>query len=280
MQKKSIAILGCGYLGEAIADVFNAAGWKVYKVGRTLTSSAMIQADISDTASLEALRDQIGTPEVIVHSASSGRGGVEAYRSVFHLGAQNITKVFEHSTLMFTSSSSVYPQINGETVTEDSFAQPDRETGQILRSAEAHVLKQGGVVMRLSGIYGEGRSVILKKWLKGESKVEEDGRRMLNQIHRRDAAAAYLKVIESKKLTEIYNVSESHPQSQLNTLQWLADYYKKPLPESEPRDLNRKRGWTHKKVSSLKLQQLGWKPQYATFTDAVEDLEETIKLEG
>lgn len=280
MATKSLAILGYGYLGEAIADVFNEAGWKVHKVGRSTTDVEIIQADISDVLSLESLREKIGIPDVVIHCASSGKGGVDAYRNVFQVGAQNIIKVFKESTLMFTSSSSVYPQTNGEVVNEESDAEPDRETGKILRCSEDHVLKNGGIVMRLSGIYGEGRSVILKKWLKGESKVEEDGRRILNQIHRRDAATAYLKVVELAKSAEIYNVSESRPQSQLDTLQWLADYYDKPLPESEPRNMNRKRGWTHKKVSSLKLQQLGWKPRYANFTDAVEALAGTIKLEG
>ena len=133
---------------------------------------------------------------------------------------------------MFTSSSSVYPQTNGEYVDELSMAEPDRATGKILRRSEQIILNAGGIVMRLSGIYGEGRSVILKRWLLGESKVEEDGRRMLNQIHRRDAAEAFLLMAKSEHEGEIFNVSESHPKSQLATLQWLADHFQKPLPES------------------------------------------------
>ncbi|MDB9741780.1 NAD-dependent epimerase/dehydratase family protein [Akkermansiaceae bacterium] len=276
VKSNSLAILGYGYLGEAIADSFDMAGWRVSKIGRS--GEGVIQADITDEASLIALREQIGMPEVVVHCASSGRGGEDAYRAVFYQGAINIAKVFSESKLIFTSSSSVYPQIEGELVTEESEAEPDRETGKILRNAESIILESGGNVLRLSGIYGEGRSVILKKWLKGESKVEEDGRRMLNQIHRRDAAEAFLRIAQLDIASEIYNVSETHPKSQLETLQWLADHYGKPLPESEPRNPNRKRGWTHKIVSSEKLQSLGWNPQFKTFTDAVESIAPSIEL--
>jgi len=131
-------------------------------------------------------------------------------------------------------------------------------------------------VMRLSGIYGEGRSVILKRWLAGVSRVEADGRRMLNQIHRDDAAEAFYLIASQQRRGEIFNVSEAKPKSQLETLQWLADHYGRPLPETEPIDMNRKRAWSHKTVSSAKLQELGWKPKFTTFTDAVAVLETTL----
>jgi len=274
---KKLVILGYGYLGEAIDAYFTKQNWEVIKVGRTATKDAE-QADISSLESLQQLRERIGEVSHVVHCASSGRGGVDAYQDVFERGAINIVKAFPDAHFMFTSSSSVYPQVNGEVVDEASKAEPDRETGKILRRAEEVVLAAGGTVMRLSGIYGDKRSVILKKWLKGESKVEEDGRRMLNQIHRADAAKAYF-VVASKDLKgEIFNVSETSPKNQLDTLQWLADHDGKPLPESVPRDLNRKRGWTHKTVSSAKLVSKGWSPQYASFTDAVEDIAGTLEL--
>jgi len=104
----------------------------------------------------------------------------------------NIQSVFPNTPLIFVSSSSVYAQINGETVTEDSPSEPTRETGKILKRAEATVLSNQGIVARLSGIYGPGRSVLIKRLLKGEAQIEEDGRRLINQIHQQDAAGALL----------------------------------------------------------------------------------------
>lgn len=277
-MKNSLVIIGYGYLGEAIGDAFQDKGWKVFKVGRS--GDDVVQADVSDRESLLALKNRMGPVDAVVHCASSGRGGEDAYYQVFEKGASHLTEVFNESQILFTSSSSVYPQTEGESVNEESFAEPDRATGKILRNAEKIILDSGGVVMRLSGIYGEGRSVILKKWLKGESTVEEDGRRMLNQIHRRDAAQAFLMIAENEISGEIFNISESQPQSQLDTLQWLANHYGRPLPESVPRDLNRKRGWTHKIVSSEKMQKLGWVPRYPSFTDAVDAIAPTLQIEG
>ncbi|MFN5578937.1 MAG: hypothetical protein ACK49X_04885, partial [Akkermansiaceae bacterium] len=59
---------------------------------------------------------------------------------------------------------------------------------------------------------------------------------------------------------------------QLEVYQGLAKIFSKPLPPSGPRDLNRKRGWTHKQVSNAKLKATGWQPKYPSFLDAVEGL--------
>jgi nucleoside-diphosphate-sugar epimerase len=53
------------------------------------------------------------------------------------------------------------------------------------------------------------------------------------------------------------------------------------LPATGPRDLNRKRGWTNKRVSNKKLRALGWKPQYPSFREGLTDmLAEILKGES
>ncbi len=270
-----LLIVGCGFLGEAIAVCFRIHGWEVICVARTAQEGGEV-ADVSDVESLRGLRQRVGAVSHVVHCASSGRGGIDSYHAVYEQGASNLVKVFGDAFLLMTSSSSVYAQVAGELVDESSETIPDRETGQCLLRSEQIALAANGTVMRLSGIYGEGRSIILKRWLAGVSRVEADGRRMLNQIHRYDAAEAFYLVATQQRRGEIFNVSEPKPKSQLETLQWLADHYGQPLPESEPIDMNRKRAWTDKTVSSTKLQQLGWKPKFNTFTDAVDVLEPTL----
>lgn len=271
-----VLIVGYGYLGEAIDKCFVEAGWEVIRVGRTVAANVEI-ADVTSKESLLDLARRVGSVDAVIHCASSGRGGVEAYQAVFEQGIENLIAVFKEAHLIFTSSSSVYAQTHGEIVTEESEANPTRETGQILLRSEKKVIENQGTVMRLSGIYGDGRSVILKRFLSGGATLEEDGRRVLNQIHRADAAKAYL-VAAEKKLNGIYNISETNPKSQLETLSWLCRRFKKDMPESVPRDLNRKRGWTHKIVSNRKILAAGWSPQYETFTEAVEDIYQTIDL--
>lgn len=258
-----LLLIGSGYLGQAITREFRENGWDVTTVSLS-GGDGSIACDIGnadDVAKLPAA-------DFIVHCAASGRGGAEAYRHVYVEGCRNLTRSFSDIPLIFTSSTSVYAQTDGSVVTEASPAVPDRETGELLREAERITLQAGGVVARLAGIYGPGRSVILKKFIAGESIIEEDGRRFLNQIHRDDAASAILQLALSGMRGEIFNVSDSTPLTQIDCHRALAEIFALPLPPSGPRDLNRKRGWTHKQVSNAKLRSMGWDPRYPSFLDA------------
>lgn len=268
-----LLLIGHGFLGTAITREFRENGWDVTPVSLHGGDDS-IACDIADPAAVAKLP----AADFIVHCAASGRGGPEAYRHVYVDGCRNLTDLFPGTPLLFTSSSSVYAQTDGSVVTEESPAEPDRETGHLLREAEAITVAAGGVVTRLSGIYGPGRSVILKKFLAGEAVIEDDGRRFLNQIHRDDAARAIFHLAVSGLRGEIFNLSDSTPLSQQATYQALAEIFSRPLPPSGPRDLDRKRGWTHKQVSNAKLRATGWQPRFAAFTDAARDIVLTLSV--
>lgn len=255
------------------------AGWNTLPCTRSGEDDT-IALDVSDLDSLAVVKSEITAPDVIVHCASSGRGGEEAYRAVFETGVSNIQSVFPNTPLIFVSSSSVYAQIEGETVTEDSPSEPTRETGKILKRSEALVTANKGIVARLSGIYGPGRSVLIKKLLKGEAQIEEDGRRLINQIHQEDAAGALLFLCQNhhRLQDEVFNVTDSNPRSQKATYEGLCALLELPLPPVGKRDLNRKRGWTHKAVSNQKLVSAGWEPRYPDFLKAGVDIAQSLEL--
>ena len=269
VDMNKLLVIGAGYLGEEILRQFKAAGWQA--TGVSLSGGEnLIACDVSDSESVAALPDA----DAVIHCAASGRGGEDAYRNVYLKGCENLVRRFSQAKIAFTSSSSVYAQHNGETVNEESETIPDRETGRLLLAAENIVLDAGGVVARLAGIYGPNRSVLLSKFKNDEAVIEEDGRRFINQIHRDDAASALLHLFNLTKFPagEIFNICDSESLTQLEVYQGLAKIFSKPLPPSGPRDLNRKRGWTHKQVSNAKLKATGWQPKYRSFLDAVESL--------
>ena len=270
-------------MGEAAADLFHAAGWEVVGWTHSAESAARLAArkpylvsahDITDaTHVIEAAQEMPGggTLDALVDCVSSGRGGgVEAYRRVYLEGARNLRAAFRAERFVYTGSTSVYAQVDGAVVDEDSPAEPDRETGRILRETEAVVLAAaGGVVARLAGIYGPGRSNLLRKFLAGEAVVEGDGGRWLNQIHRDDAAAALFRLAHSDAPPGIYNVADNAPLTQLELYRALAAEFGQPLPPYGPEDRNRKRGWTSKRVSNGRLRALGWRAHYPSFLDWV-----------
>ena len=277
MDSGQIVIAGCGFLGEAAAGFFLEAGWRVLGLCATEESAARLAdrpfpvavVDISKPIRVPAGWE---SPDVVVHCASSGRGGADAYRAVYRDGLEYLREAFSPRRLIFTGSTSVYSQVDGGWVTEDSPAEPDRETGQILLEAEKIAFDAGGVVARLAGIYGPGRSVLLKKFLDGSALLEAGGNRWINQIHRDDGALALLRLAQHEAAAGIYNVCDDTPTTQREIYGWIADHLNRPLPPEGPADLNRKRGWTSKRISNARLRSIGWSPRYPGYRDALGEL--------
>ncbi|HXM03574.1 MAG TPA: NAD-dependent epimerase/dehydratase family protein [Chthoniobacterales bacterium] len=275
-ENRSALVIGCGYLGAELLRELTRTGWK--STGITLSESSaaalrseglkVVAADLR-TSDLRVLIEN--NPAVMIHCASSGKGGPPAYREIFLETTKRLIEVtgFEH--LIFTSSTSVYAQTDGSMVTEKDLAEPERETGKILRDTEELVLAHQGTVLRLAGIYGPGRSVLLQKLLSGEAVIEGDGERIINSIHRDDAVTAFC-LAARHRWQGILNVADNTPVTQLEWFQWVCVRTGRPLPPFVPRDLSRKRAWTSKRVSNAKLRSLGWNSQYPSFREGVAEL--------
>jgi mutator protein MutT len=278
-------VAGCGFVGLATARLLHGAGWRVTGCTHSAESAAVLAAepfpvvpcDISDAAAVEAVLGGQHGLDLVLHCASSGKGGAEAYRKVYLRGSQVLGGVLAPRQLLYTSSTSVYPQTEGGWVTEESPAEPPRETGLILREAEDWVLAQGGTVARLAGIYGPGRSVLLRKFFSGEALIEGDGRRWINQIHRDDAASALVLLAECR-VPGLFNLGDSQPLEQRALYAGLAERFSMPLPPEGPVNLERKRGWTHKQVSNARLRALGWSPRFPDFFAAIEHDPDLVPL--
>lgn len=267
-----ILIAGCGYVGQATADLFHRAGWAVEGWTKSNTGTRKpypIHAiDITDAKQVHACE---GNFDVIIHCASTRGGDVDLYRRVYLNGARNLLEKFATSTMLFTSSTSVYAQTNGERVTEESATEPRRQTGQILRETEELVLARDGIVVRLAGIYGPRRSALLNKFLAGNAVIDPETDRFINQVHRDDIAAALFILLDRRReAKQIYNVVDDQPIRRGECYRWLAKKLNRPLPPVEKSAARGKRGESSKCVSNAKLRGLGWKPRYPTFAEAME----------
>ena len=278
-----ILIAGCGYLGERIAHLLHEAGEAVLGLTHSAESAERLSksvpfpvaaCDISDASAVDALATQPRTSEIntVIHCASSGRGGADAYRRVYLGGMKNLITAFPKATPIYTSSTSVYPQTDGSVVDETSPTDPDRETGQILRETEDLVVQNGGLVARLAGIYGPERSFVLKNLLERKAGIEGGNGegRILNQIHKDDAASALVQLMR-KGCRGIYNVVDDTQITQRACLEALAEKFGLPVPPEVPPNPDRKRGWTNKAVSNAKLHATGWRPRYPSYLDAVQN---------
>jgi nucleoside-diphosphate-sugar epimerase len=280
---RSAIIIGCGFIGEATADLLFQEGWAVRGVCATVDSAtkfsnkpyAVEVCDASQVVHLRQFASASAPPDLIVFCASSRGGGEKEYRDLYLRGIQNLLEVWPRAQLLFTSSTSVYGQTQGELVDEESPTNPTPTTGKVLLEVEQVVLASGGTAARLAGIYGPGRTALMKKFLTGEAILEAGGHRWTNQIHRDDASRALVHLINAPP--GIYNVCDDKPTTQLEIYQWLADFFRRPLPPEGFIDFRRKRGWTSKRVSNQKLRALAWAPQWPSYQSAIPDLALTVR---
>src|SRR5438552_12745161 len=264
-----ILIAGCGYVGSAAARLFAEEGWEVIgwtrsgKLAKPPGESA-ISLSAVDITDLETVRRKSFPADVVVHCASSG---ADSYLHVYRGGAANLAACFPNARIIFTSSTSVYPQRDGSSVTEDSPAEPAFKNAQILRQAEKIILDHYGVVLRVAGIYGPGRSFLLRSVMNGTA-VSSD--RFVNQVHRDDVASAisFLAQCRAVDPPRIFNVVDDTPAPRAEILGWLSQRLGISLSNlaSSP---EARRGRSNKRVSNAKLRALGWVPAYPSYREGL-----------
>ena len=273
-----ILIAGCGYVGVATADHFHAEGWEVE--GWTASAASAEQllgrpygVRAVDITSFNHVARAASGFDVVIQCASSHGGNEEQYRLLYLEGARNLLRAFPNTTLLFAGSTSVYPQNDGALVDETSPAEPSRPKGKLLREAEAIVLRSRGIVARLGGIHGPGRSYFLQRILEGGAVAGASQNRLINHVHRDDIVAALFLLADrrSECSGEIYNVVADEPIQSRQAWEWLATRLKKSLSGTFEGPGLAGRGDTNKQVSNRKLRALGWKPQYPTFQAAMQE---------
>ena len=273
----SALIAGCGYLGRALADALATDGWQIE--GWTMSSESareLSQAGHSarrvDISAADNVLTDAPRFDAVIHSASTRGGDADSYRRVYLNGARNLVAHFGSARFFFVSSTSVYAQKSGEWVSEESPAEPNHESGKVLRETEDFVLENDGSVVRLGGLYGPNRSALLHKFLAGEAKIDLEHDRFINQIHRDDGAAAIQFLLtRPDAFGQIYNLVDNEPTLLSECYRWLAAKLRQPVPAIGSSAANRKRGDSNKRVSNRKLRGLGWEPNYPTFAAGMEE---------
>ena len=269
-------IAGCGYLGRALADLLVGKSWEIE--GWTVSAESALElsrnghrAQQVDISSKENVVARKAAFDAVIHCASTRGGDEKLYRRVYWAGVKNLIDCFGQTRVLFVSSTSVYAQTCGELVTEESVAEPKPETGRVLREAEQLVLASHGVVARLGGIYGPGRSALLQRFLDGRATLDPGNDRFVNQIHRDDAAAAISILLQAATSAgQIYNVVDNEPKLLSDCYRWLATALNRPLPPPGGSTSKRKRGDSNKRVSNAKLRSIDWVPRYPTFAVGME----------
>ena len=264
-----VLILGCGYVGLPLGEELVRQGHEVFGVRRSAETNLALErvgirplvADLTRRSDLARLPAPF---EWVVNTVSAGRGGEVDYRQVYLDGTQNLLDWLASAPpkkYVYTSSTSVYGQTDGSQITEADTAKPPNETGRILLATEELLLRAArerefpAVILRVAGIYGPGRGYWFRQYREGQARIEGQGQRVLNMIHRDDLVRIIITALEQGRPGEIYNAVDDEPVTQLEFFRWLAETLGGGMPPSNPEPVgsSRKRGATNKHVLNHKL---------------------------
>lgn len=288
-MRKRVLICGCGYVGQAVGTRLAAQGHAVFGLRRSTDANpALLAAGITpltgDLANPAAVAALPGPFDWVINVVSSAHGGEAAYRSAYLESTRNLIREMAGvpCRFVYTSSTSVYPQNEGEWLTEDSAANPTTTTGLILRQTEMELLAAASQdfrpsVLRVAGIYGPERHQLLSRLLAGH-RSGGNAARWLNMVHRDDVAGAILCVLESAVGGEVFNVADNEPVQAGAFENWLADRLELDLDALRPEAPgDGKRGVSNKRISNRRLRELlGWVPAHPTFRKGYESILATL----
>lgn len=169
-----VAIIGCGYVGSALAQMWHSQGVRVTVTTTSPNKQEQLKAIATEVVVLQgddltALQQVVGQQDVVVLCVGAKQRTPEAYRQAYLTTAQNlVTAIGETSRvkqLIYTSSYGILGNQQGKIIDETVIPHPVNEYGEILAQTEQVLLSvpESGYktcILRLSGIYGEGRELI------------------------------------------------------------------------------------------------------------------------
>jgi nucleoside-diphosphate-sugar epimerase len=290
----NVLIIGCGYVGLALGELLAIRGNTVFGLRRSnAADSALLNAGIrpihADITRPETFDSLPATLDAVVNLVSSSKGGAEQYREVYLKGTESLIGHFSKIHLrryVHVSSTSVYAQNDGSTVSESSPALAAGDTSRLLRETEDLLLHSHrnthfpAIILRASGIYGPGRGHLFRQFLRGEARSIGDGSRYINMIHRDDLASALACTLDHGEPGQIYNATDDASVQERDYFEWLCHQLNRPYPPPADPEVTskRKRGLTSKRVQNLKLRALGWNPAYPTYREGyAEDVEAALQ---
>ncbi len=217
-----ILVAGCGYVGSELGRMLAASGHDVWGLRRSPdrvpAPIRAIGADLTDPGSLTEIPEEL---DAVVYAASADDSAPEAYHAAYVDGPRNLGAVLpEDVRAVFVSSTAVYGERWGEEVDDDTDPKPAKFRGEILLEAEERIraLYDGSVVVRASGIYGPGRTRLVR--MAAEGRQVDD--RWTNRIHRDDLAAVIRHALERTAPAATYLASDRRPARLHEVLAWIA----------------------------------------------------------
>ena len=254
---RSVLIAGAGDLGSRLALRCAARGEDVIALRRrdvaSLDGVRHLRVDLATGEGFSRLPRR---PDALVFCAAPDQRTEASYRALYVDGLRRLLDALEVTRVIFVSSTAVYAEDAGEWVDEATPTRADAFNGRVLLEAEHELAShEGGIVLRLSGIYGPGREMMIRRAREGRA----DRPRWTNRIHVEDAAAALQHLLALEAPARIYLGNDDEPSLECDVQAWIRVREGLPAvaPASEPE--------SGRRVSNALLRASGWMPEHPDF---------------
>lgn len=264
---QNVAIIGCGYVGSAVARCWQPQG---LTVTATTTTPSRIDslAEIADRAVIlhgsdaSALETLLRDQDVVL--LSIGAPNSDAYAETYLSTAKTLAAVLPKTPrvrqVIYTGSYAVYGDQQGNWVTEETPVDPVNRNSEILVETEQVLLSAATdrrhiCILRLGGIYGAGRELIKIFRRAAGTTRPGDGSEASNWVHLEDIVGA-IDLARQQQLQGIYNLVQDNPPTVKMLLDRLfATHQLQPVTWDATQTSRRA---YNAKVSNQKLKQAGY----------------------
>ncbi len=277
---KSLLVVGFGYLGQKAAAKALQAGWKVYATSRQIEKKAVIEAAGAEFVHFDITcpqnHDPLPASSAWLWSPAFDRRQGLPVHEVIVVGLERALNLspWLPQKVIYTSTTSVYHQSDGDWVDETSPTWPRTDSGkanleaeQLLKSWDMEPDRQA-IILRLSGLYGPGRWIRRASIQAGEP-IACEPETWLNLVHIDDAASACQAALESKE-SGTFCITDNQPILRRDFYETSARLLQAPAPSFTPPTSPDFAG--NKRVSNRKARKtLGWEPRFGDVNSGLLD---------
>lgn len=268
-----IAIIGCGYVGMAVARYFYPQPGSVVTVTTTTPERVPTLETIAHKVIVVKGSDTLGLKSVVQNQdvillcvGAKGKSYQDAhvYQETYIHTAQNLVglvgQIPSVKQIIYTSSYGIYGNQQGRLVDESSPLAPATANQQILADTEQILLSATSTqrqvcVFRLGGIYGPSRELVKIYGRVAGKTLPGNGDEPSNWIHLDDIVGA-IAFASKQQLQGVYNLVDD---SQLRRRELIAQVLAKHNLDSVTWDKSKPSSRPHNiRVSNQKIKQAGY----------------------
>ena len=246
-----ILILGCGYTGRRVANLFIARGVPVFATSRDAGNLEDLARKGASAIALDALMP-VGLRQL--------PEGLRVLHSIPPVDSVDLTPGLlkalggQIARLVYLSTTGVYGAQRDVDHTTTTAGGTLRERLRVEAESAVLSLPAQALVLRPAAIYGPGRGIHVSMQ-RGEYKLAGEGANFVSRIHVEDLAA-HAEAALLCELAGAFPVADEEPCTSREIAAWCAELLRLPMPSSAPAAELHETRQSDRRVDGRRIRQL------------------------